>query len=322
LHQAQLISVLYAVGKEAEARALLSDLSRRAPEYSTGVMMRASLLEQASGHDEAHKLAASVPPYEGLRHGLHIQAALDARRGQLGEAVAHLRELRDQSIAEGKLPLALEIAIATARLRLRARDRAALSEVDDLIRRFPLDSLDALSRPHLRLALLYAEAGTPKHARASLDAYQREVPTPFRGADRWQLHRARAAVFQAEGKFSDALSELREAARYPPIRAGLFDYAGLTINERPELARVYDALGARDSAIAVYERYLGVRALGRLSTDAYELGPALERLAQLYYSRGDWAQAVATCRRLEELWRNADAPLQSRVAAASRSLTR
>jgi len=60
----------------------------------------------------------------------------------------------------------------------------------------------------------------------------------------------------------------------------------------PALARVYDALGSRDSAIAVYERYLRVRALSRTSLDAYELGNALERLAALHEASGDRSRAA------------------------------
>ena len=85
----------------------------------------------------------------------------------------------------------------------------------------------------------------------------------------------------------------------------------------PALARVYDALGSRDSAIAVYERYLRVRALSRPSLDAYELGNALERLAALHEASGDRSRAAECYARLADLWRDADAPLRRRAAAAA-----
>jgi tetratricopeptide (TPR) repeat protein len=96
------------------------------------------------------------------------------------------------------------------------------------------------------------------------------------------------------------------------------DEAFIGTSDHPELARVYQELGQADSAIAVYERYLGVRSLTRLSLDAIELGGALEQLAALYEMRGDRTKAAAQSHRLAELWRHADAAVQPRVEAARR----
>jgi tetratricopeptide (TPR) repeat protein len=91
----------------------------------------------------------------------------------------------------------------------------------------------------------------------------------------------------------------------------------IPVYDHPALARVYDALGSRDSAIAVYERYLRVRALNRTTLDAYELGSALERLAVLHEAHGDTARAAEYYARLAALWRDADAPLRRRAASAA-----
>jgi tetratricopeptide (TPR) repeat protein len=114
------------------------------------------------------------------------------------------------------------------------------------------------------------------------------------------------------------LAELREAARAPALHVEMFDDPHLAIGDRPELARAYEALGALDSAITVYERYLAARSLNRTAADAFELGPALERLGRLYESRGDSARAAVYYRRLAELWRGADAALRPRAEAARR----
>jgi tetratricopeptide (TPR) repeat protein len=84
------------------------------------------------------------------------------------------------------------------------------------------------------------------------------------------------------------------------------------------MARLYDALGSADSAIAAYERYLAVHSLGRGATDAFELPIALERLGALYENRGDRDRAAAQYRRLAALWRDADLVVQPRVTAARR----
>jgi hypothetical protein len=156
------------------------------------------------------------------------------------------------------------------------------SETQNLLTRYPIATIDTLSRPYLQLALCSARAGRTNDARAWLDAWQRNYPVRFRGPDEWLHHRARAAVRLADGKPIEALQEMREAMRYPPLRGGMFDDAFVSIADHPDLAPIYDRLGPADSAIAVYERYLAARSLNRSFLDAFELSPALARLAQLY----------------------------------------
>jgi tetratricopeptide (TPR) repeat protein len=297
---------------------VLEDISRRQPEHPRILRARAALLADSGEYEQAHALAARMRRDAGLHNGLRVQAEVDAIRGRFDEAVGHLRDLRDQALALNEIAPALEIAAAASRLRLLAGDAAATSEVDELLARHEIDSVDVLSRPYLTLALLYAEAGDARSARGWLDGYEREFPVAFRGPDRWKLHRARAAVHRVEGRAKDALAELRQAAGAPPVRVGLFDERHIRTNDHPELARVYEGLGSVDSAVAVYERFLAVRSLSRPTIDAFELANAHDRLGALYEQRGDAARAAAHYGRLARLWRQADASLQPRVAAARR----
>jgi hypothetical protein len=68
----------------------------------------------------------------------------------------------------------------------------------------------------------------------------------------------------------------------------------------------------------VYERYLAARSLNRSVLDAFELAPALERLAQLYEARGDRRRAATALLRFADQWREADAASRSRVLQAER----
>ncbi len=54
--------------------------------------------------------------------------------------------------------------------------------------------------------------------------------------------------------------------------------------------------------------------------DRFALGPALERLAQLYDERGDPDSAANYYARFVELWSEADPDLQPRVQAAQARL--
>ena len=70
--------------------------------------------------------------------------------------------------------------------------------------------------------------------------------------------------------------------------------------------------------MAVYERYVNLRLLDRIHTDAFELGRALWRLGALYDRRGDRARAAAQYERLGNLWREADVSVKPLVDTAHR----
>ena len=317
-NQTTLMHILYAQGKDTEAREVLEDISQRQPEHPRVLRAGAALLADSGRYEQAHALAARMRRDAGLYNGLRVQAEVDAVRGRFEEAVGHLRDLRDQALRLSEIGPALEIAAAAGRLRLLAGDAAGTSEVADLLARYEVDSVDVLSRPYLALALFYAEAGQAGSARAWLDAYEREFPPELRGPDRWKLHRTRAAVHRVEGRPSQALAELRQAAGVPAVRGGLFDDLHIRTSDHPERARVYEELGRADSAAAVYERFLAVRSLSRTTIDAFELANAHDRLGALYEQRGDRARAALHYGHLARLWREADASLQPRVAKARR----
>jgi tetratricopeptide (TPR) repeat protein len=317
-NQTTLMHVLHAQGKDAEAREVLEDISQRQPEHPRVLRACAALLADSGRYEQAHALAARMRRDAGLHSGLKVQAEMDAVRGRLDEAVGHLRDLQEQALDLSEIAPALEVAAAAGRLRLLAGDAQATSEVDALLARYDIDSVDVLSRPYLSLALFYAEAGQARSARAWLRAYEREFPPEFRGPDRWKLHRARAAFHRVERNLDQALTELREAARVPAVRGGPFDDLHIRTSDHPELARVYEELGRADSAVAVYERFLAVRSLSRTTIDAFELANAHDRLGALYERQGDRARAALHYGHLARLWSEADASLQPRVARARR----
>ena len=313
--------VLHALGSDAEAGQILSAYSRHRPENTRGLQLRIGFLADSGLYEAAHALAVRIRRRSGLRNDLWVQAETDAVRGRVGEAAGHLRDLRDQALALGQVGATVEIAAAAARLRLLGGDSSAVSEVDELLARHPVDSLDVLSRPYLALALFYAQTGQRRRARGWLSRYEREFSVEYRGPDRWMLRRARSAALAAEGRYREALDELQEAARLPALQTGLFDDPLVRLGDHPELARLYRQLGEPDSAVAVYRRYLAVRSLARLTVDAFERGPALEALGSLYEERGDPRLAAAAYGDFAELWREADATLQPRVEAARRRVS-
>ena len=303
INQALLARVLYALGDVSGAERVLDEASRRHPDHPIVLNASARLLAYAGHYEEAHALAGrgAASPIS-----LQLQAEIDAMQERFKEAITHLRSVEDAMRIAGDVGSELEVAMAIAQLRLAAGDRTGLREVDRALVRHPLDALDVLARPYLTLARLYAVAGKPRSGWTLLRKYEREFPQEYRAPDLWMISRTRAALYEAEGKFPQALAELQQASQTPALNVGLYDDPGIPPTAEPLRARLYDRLGAADSAIAVYERYLAVPSLGRSATDALELGPGLARLAKLYKQRGDTARAAVYDDRLALLWRTAD----------------
>lgn len=74
---------------------------------------------------------------------------------------------------------------------------------------------------------------------------------------------------------------------------------------------MFESAGQIDSAIVYAERYY---AAPRLGVRAYP--EEFERLARLYERRRDNKNAIRYYQKFVDFWKNADAPLQSRVIAA------
>ena len=84
-----------------------------------------------------------------------------------------------------------------------------------------------------------------------------------------------------------------------------------------EAIPLFEVLGQPDSVVARYETWMGRRQLNfRLAGDADLLPLAYERLGQLYDAKGDTENAALYYAQFVELWEEADADLQPRVAAA------
>jgi eukaryotic-like serine/threonine-protein kinase len=89
----------------------------------------------------------------------------------------------------------------------------------------------------------------------------------------------------------------------------------------PDIAHSYDLAGNRDSAIAVFARYVETPNRS-LVTDQYSLAGAHKRLGELYEERGDRAKAASEFTAFVELWKNADPDLQPLVAEVRKRLAR
>ncbi len=127
-------------------------------------------------------------------------------------------------------------------------------------------------------------------------------------------HRAEGYIALTEGRYAEAIAEFRLSDDRSPH---VCRWCAL-----PPLADAYDLAGQPDSAVAVYDRFLGELVVGEdeLHAASRYLPSVYERLGALYEQRGDPAKAVYSYGKLVELWLDADPELQPRVDAARRAI--
>ncbi len=234
-----------------------------------------------------------------------------ASEGRVAEAERISRQMLAMALAVTSPGRYLGAALRLAWIDLRYRHtlEAAVTAMGRELRRMPLDSIAESERPYYDLARFFGAAGQPARARA-LIAQARE----------WKLDRLRhnpnrhwalGIAALAERRLDETRTELRAAA----------DSSDCPICVLPDLARFYESVSEPDSAIAVYQRYLTTPWESRFESDATELLPVSEHLAQLYLWRGDTTMAVETCAGMLRIWHGADRELQPALAEVRRIAT-
>jgi serine/threonine-protein kinase len=304
LHSAQLLA-----GKFADARRTLDLIGRRSPD---NVLLLTVEVQQASAQQDwegaERRAEAAIAANQGdtlaLVDAFEQMAGIVMVQGRLDEAERYWRTQQLLAAASGSWGRRLYGAQLLGRIRLDFRhDTAgALAIVDSALARMPLERMLPADRPFGELARFYAAAGATQRARA----YLAMAHTSLRSGPLLDTELA-----WTEG--SILLAEHHAVSAEPLLRRATSDH-WCTLCGLPELARALDASGDAAGAIATWERYLETPWLFRYEVDAYELGPALLRLVELYEAKGDRIKAQNTRTRLLALWHRADATLQPALA--------
>ena len=247
--------------------------------------------------------------------------ALNGRLREFTTAVANPTAVTTVAPGAKVAPPRLGYGITSAEVAMMGPSPALSARIDSMVESVPFPTLPMVDRPYLRLASLLALSGNSTKARALVARYRAEVTdTSLRRDQEADLHTTLGEVALAEGKWQEALAEFRR---------GDIGYDGLPANECASclsfnLARAFDAGGQADSAAVMFERYLATPFLlkSTLLMDPIRVPAIRERLGQIYEAKGDAEQAAVHYRAFIDLWENADAPLQPRVAEARRRLER
>ena len=252
-----------------------------------------------------------TPRFSGTLMLLH--GRLDEWRSYRGRALA-------ADSAMGRRPLgvtetATELGVTSIVL---GQATTQLKALDNVLRQFPLRTLEDPDRPDLWVAQQYAWGGRPDRARAILAQFYSEVKdTALLRAEQPAIHTTLGVIALAERKTQDAIAEFRRGDMAPDGPANNCNFC-LPMY----LALAFDGAGMADSAIVQYETYLRTSSLRRFEemTDGSFLPGAHERLGQLYEAKGNAEKAAEHYRAFIALWENADPVLQPRVKAARERL--
>jgi Tfp pilus assembly protein PilF/TolB-like protein len=268
-----LVLVDVTLGKLDAADRTVARLEALSPGNPRAAVLRADLLYTRGLRDSA------AAAFEGI-----FTATSDlARRQWVGEV------LRDIALAHSKPGEARMWAHASndARRRRGALDANLVGALDDAwidlwfghdttgalrkaasaLARYPLADIPPLDRPYDRLIRLYSWAGKPELARTALAAYDSVLGEHPRLALRPRLPLYRGQIALAERRYEDAIVAFRAA-----------DSTSCVTCVMPFLAIAYDRAGVRDSAAALFTRFVTTPGFEQYDTDAMFLPMALRRL--------------------------------------------
>lgn len=316
LHQQNTIAALISLGRLEEAERERQVFASRFPTNPTNYFLEGNLAAVRRDFGEAEAVyrravegSRGIPPLQaGAEFGLY---GILTTQGRLAEAGEHLATAT--ALQEGRgVPAArlnAEIGEAFTDLTVRRDKAAARTRLDAALEADPLSELPALERPYFQLAGAYALSGDPVRARELWDEYQQAVPPELRGDDEVQRHAAPGLIAYAEGRYDEAVDEIKRADVGECLTCTLYG-----------LGQAFERAGQPDSALATYERYLDATNFAQPFTDPGSLAAILERLGEMYDEREDWEKAAEYYARFVDLWQGADPELQPRVEAAQKRL--
>jgi tetratricopeptide (TPR) repeat protein len=320
LYYGNAIGTQVALGRYGDAEHTLDRMAELFPGHPNVSMQATALASSQFDYETAEQHVLELREAQRAspllqRYASFNLAQLAEVRGQLREAERLILEAMAAAEAEGDVAIYVASAVRVAfhDLWFRGQPEAAVRGVEDVLARYPLETIEPAERPYGLLATFYALAGRPARARAYLAEYEAAVEdgtviaNPQEGADA-----SKGILALAEGRLDDAIAELRA-----------IDIGPCTICVLPMLGQAYDQAGETDSVAAIYERYVTTPWLGRLDAgDWFALAVIYERLGGLYELRGDTEKATLYYGRFVELWEDADPDLQPRVEAARRAMER
>jgi tetratricopeptide (TPR) repeat protein len=184
----------------------------------------------------------------------------------------------------------------------------ARRQMAEVLRRFPPDRIPPADRPYRNLGSFYARLGDVEAVRR----YQREFEAAVPVAERDAASRYQWAVLEAWARRDYAAA----SAQATLVRQAL----ACANCGRYDLGEMWSMAGNDDSTLAALEPVVNSIFTRDQAGDALNYAPALNRLGEIYESKGNKVKAREYYERFIEQWRDADPNFQPRVAEAKRRL--
>lgn len=311
------ISTQWNLGKRAEAWRNLAVYDSTHPTNFGPRNSRSLLLFHEGKYDSAaavHRKTLELRPNDlpsrtTVFGGL---AAIARTRGQLREAQRWRAEQLRVNEQRGLPQAALQHAAASVYERAwYLNDGSLHTELDRALTRTPLEKLPAAARPYGLIATAYAFAGQTEKARRVLGTFDRLRGEVTRETDDELRYGLLGVIAFSEKRYDDAARDLR-AGLSPACRP-----CGL-----PLIGLAHDLAGKSDSALVVWEEYLGSQNWGRQGADAAWLAFVHKRAGELYEAKNERDKALSHYLKFVDLWGAADPELQPRVAEVRRRIAR
>jgi tetratricopeptide (TPR) repeat protein/tRNA A-37 threonylcarbamoyl transferase component Bud32 len=308
-------------GQYAALDSVFAEITRRDASYPTSAL-RFGELWARHDYDGAERMARVDVDTAEPRHAVDAQGAL-ARiavlRGRLKEGERRFAQMVDQRarlMGDTMSPYEVTAFYVTVDAGLRGDVPRARAILDSTLRAKP-PAAEPLPRDRsLWLSVGYAQTGDTAKARSVMSQYEARLDTLERRRQWVFLARVRGLIGLAEGRTDSAVAQFR---RGDNDADGLPTY-NCSACTPLFIGQAYDRSPQPDSARKYLTQYVEMAGTGHEFVDRYYLAPALFRLGELYENAGDAKRATEYYGRFVDLWKNADAELQPRVAEARKRI--
>jgi tetratricopeptide (TPR) repeat protein len=181
----------------------------------------------------------------------------------------------------------------------------SLQIMEAALEKYPLEQFAPLDRPYRQIAQFYAIFGMRDKVDHYLRLLEQHVPVELRNEDNTGNDFIAGALALSDKNYAEAIAHWRKASQQRIC----------DICMDVELAMAFEQAGMADSARARLEHYVNTPDTDGIWEDAYKLGSAYERLADLFAAAGDRQKALQYAGKFVTLWQSADPELQPRVRA-------
>jgi tetratricopeptide (TPR) repeat protein len=313
----RLTVALEGLGRMAEAESVATDFARRYPAHPAGAVFLADNAFARGDFARSDSLARlpllnqPVSPARLAALSLRARAAIVRGRLALADRLLDSMALEGTALGDSSTMLGAFRRRLAADQQLRPDPRLSPAGFDSVLRLPGVSRTAGQGNSVYLAAMTVAEAGDTATARRLFDEADRHLDPA--GRRRVPGRAAAAAVLAREaGRYDEALRlAAQESPTFTDPCARCADHMR---------ARIWEAAGNRDSALAAYERALTRPAPGSASFEEASIPQAYRRLGELYEQQGDRAKAADWYQKFVDLWREADPELQPVVAEVKQRL--